>query len=230
MDRVTTPSVSSSFIRANERYAWHGQWLLITNERGDCDGGNALAGYYFRETRHLRTLRLEINGENAWLCDSVIGEPESLHFSYVHPELAEFGGGGTGYSQDQLSRDARGIPHRAIDLTVEYRVGIASLDAIVRIVNRARESVDIDLAWILDADFADIQEGFGSREMRSRRGRSRSSAASTRGSTTRPSRFTDCARRSRCRICDGSSTSTTGEPCTACSPPFGTCAPAAVRS
>jgi glycogen debranching enzyme len=156
--------MSPSFIRANERYAWHGQSLLITNTRGDCAADSALSGYYFREARHLRTLRLSINGEEPWLCDSATREPESLHFSYVHPELAEFGGGGTGYSQDQTSRDAQGIPHRSLDLLLHYRLGIASLDVTLAITNRARETVNLDLAWILDADFADIQEGFGKRE------------------------------------------------------------------
>src|SRR5687767_885911 len=156
--------MSPSFIRANERYAWHGQSLLVTNARGDCAADNALSGYYFREARHLRTLRLAINGEEPWLCDSATSDPESLHFSYVHPELAEFGGGGTGYSQDQTSRDAQGIPHRSLDLLLDYRLGIASLDVTLAITNRAREIVHLDLAWILDADFADIQEGFGKRE------------------------------------------------------------------
>src|SRR4051812_43211534 len=125
--------MSPSFIRSNERYAWHGPSLLITNERGDCDETNGLSGFYFREARFLRVLRLEINGECPWVCESAASEPESLHFAYVYPELTEFGGGGTGVSQDDVSRDAHGIPHRAIDLTLAYRVGIASLDATVRI-------------------------------------------------------------------------------------------------
>jgi glycogen debranching enzyme len=153
--------MSPSFIRANERYAWHGQSLLITNTRGDCGDDNALSGYYFRETRHLRTLKLEINAESPWLCESAFSKPESLLFSYVYPELAEFGGGGSGYSQDKTSRDKAGIPHRALDILLEYEVGIASLTATAQITNRAIEPVEIDLAWVVDADFADIQEGFG---------------------------------------------------------------------
>lgn len=153
--------MSPSFIRSNERYAWHGQSLLITDERGDCGEGNSLSGYYFRETRHLRSLRLEINGEQPWLCESAWTEPESLLFSYVHPELAEFGGGGTGYSQDRISRDPHGIPHRAIDIRVAHAIGIASLDVTVEITNRAAEPVAFDVAWMVDADFADIQEALG---------------------------------------------------------------------
>jgi glycogen debranching enzyme len=148
-----------SFIRSNERCAWHGQSLLITNERGECGDDNSLTGYYFRETRHLREMRLEINGVSPWLCESAADEPESLHFAYVHPELASFGGGGSGQSQDEISRDERGIPHRSLDVVLTYRVGIASLLASVRITNRSREQVSFDVAWHVAADFADIQEG-----------------------------------------------------------------------
>src|SRR5262245_31443377 len=96
--RPTLP-MSPCFIRSNERYAWHGQSLLITNERGDCGSDNAMSGYYFREARHLRTMRMEVNGVSPWLSESSANEPESLHFSYVYPELTSFGGGGSGQSQ-----------------------------------------------------------------------------------------------------------------------------------
>ncbi|MEX2152510.1 MAG: glycogen debranching N-terminal domain-containing protein [Gemmatimonadaceae bacterium] len=161
--------MSPSFIRSNERYAWHGQSLLITNDRGSSGDENSLTGYYFREARFLRTLRLEVNGEPPWLCESATSDPESLYFAYVYPELVEFGGGGSGYSQDEISRDAHGIPHRAIDIVVEYRVGIASLEADVQIANRAGEAVELDVAWIVDADFADIQEGLGGKREQSGR-------------------------------------------------------------
>lgn len=155
--------MSPSFIRANERYAWHGQSLLITNARGDCGEDNALSGYYFREARYLRTLRLEINGEQPWLCESAANEPESLHFAYVHPELTEFGGGGSGQSQDELSRDARGIAHRSLDILVTHDVGIATLDVTLVVTNRARQPVTFELSWTVDADFADVQEGLSGR-------------------------------------------------------------------
>ena len=159
--------MSPSHIRPNERYAWHGQSLLITNERGDCHDDNSLSGFYFREARHLRTLRLEINGEAPWLCESAASDPESLHFLYVHPELAEFGGGGTGHSDDAVSRDARGIPHRALAIDVAFDVGIASLDVSCRITNHGIEAFDFDIAWIVDADFADIQEALGGKREQS---------------------------------------------------------------
>lgn len=155
--------MSPAFIRLNERYAWHGQSLLLTNGRGDFGDDNGLSGYYFREARHLRTLRLEINGEPPWLCEAAAADPASLHFSYVHPEMIEFGGGGSGQSQDEITRDAHGVPHRALDIQLAYEVGIASLEATLIVTNRAREPVTFDLAWIAGADFADIQEALGGR-------------------------------------------------------------------
>src|SRR5438552_12675610 len=137
-----------SFIRFHERYAWHGQSLLVTNARGDCAYRDSLSGYYFREARHLRTLRLEIDGEAPWLCESAANDPASLHFTYVHPELTEFGGGGTGQSQDAVSRNARGIPHRALDICVTCDVGIASLHVALDVTNRANERVEFELAWV----------------------------------------------------------------------------------
>ncbi|HWH50986.1 MAG TPA: glycogen debranching N-terminal domain-containing protein [Gemmatimonadaceae bacterium] len=157
--------MSPSYIRSNERYAWHGQSLLITNARGECGDDNSLSGYYWREARHLRTLCLEIDGERPWLCESATRDPESLFFSYVYPELIAFGGGGSGASQGDVTRNRHGVPHRAIDITISCAIGIASLDVIAEVTNRSPETVELDAAWILDADFADIQEALsGKRE------------------------------------------------------------------
>lgn len=152
--------MSLSVIRADERSAWHGQSLLITDSRGEC-GGPALSGFYFRETRHLRTLWLEINGERPWLCESAASRPDALHFNFVHPELTSFGGGGTGQSGDDVSRDAHGIPHRAVDILLDYQLDIAGLSVVAQVTNRSREVIELDVAWVVDADFADIQEAMG---------------------------------------------------------------------
>ncbi|HEU4995823.1 MAG TPA: glycogen debranching N-terminal domain-containing protein [Gemmatimonadaceae bacterium] len=159
--------MSPSFIRSNERYAWHGQSLLITNERGDCCAEHSLSGYYFREARHLRTMRIEINGVSPWLCESAAGDADSLSFSYVHPELTAFGGGGSGQSQDAITRDRDGIPHRGLDVVVTQQLGIAALDVTAIVTNRAREPVTLEFAWIIDADFADIQEALGGERQQS---------------------------------------------------------------
>ena len=153
--------MSPAYIHANERYAWHGQSLLITNAAGECGEEDSLTGYYFREARHLRTLRLEINGVRPWLCESATQGPEMLYFSYVHPELGEFGGGGSGYSKADISRDDRGIPHRALDIRIDHLVDIASLEVRATITNRVKAAVDVDVAWIVEADYADIEEALG---------------------------------------------------------------------
>jgi glycogen debranching enzyme len=150
--------MSPSLIRADERCAWHGQSLLIADGRGECSDENSLTGFYFRETRHLRQLRLEIDGERPWLCESAVDDARALHFSFVYPELVSFGGGGTGQSGDAVSRNDRGIPHRALDILLDYQVGIASLDVVARLGNHSRETVELEIAWILDADYADLQE------------------------------------------------------------------------
>ena len=55
-----------ALIRTGQLYAWKGPSLLVVNPRGDCGDDEPLSGYYFREARFLRTLRLEINGR--WPC------------------------------------------------------------------------------------------------------------------------------------------------------------------
>src|SRR5438874_8218438 len=49
--------MSIALIRPKTLCAWKGPSLLIVNTRGDCGDDEPLAGYYFRETRFLRTLR-----------------------------------------------------------------------------------------------------------------------------------------------------------------------------
>jgi hypothetical protein len=55
--------------------------------RGECSPELPLSGFYFREARFLRTLRLEISGERPWLCEAASVDPESLAMNFVHPEI-----------------------------------------------------------------------------------------------------------------------------------------------
>ena len=56
-----------------------------------------LSGFYFREARFLRTFRIEINGEAPWLAEAALdGARSACDFTYVHPEITQPGGGGTG--------------------------------------------------------------------------------------------------------------------------------------
>jgi glycogen debranching enzyme len=149
----------SSVIRPEQRYAWRGP-SLITDIQGEC-GGGPLSGYYFREARHLGTLRLEINGGRPWLCESGSPGPDRLDFVLVYPERTTFGGGGSGQSGDEIERDEHGIPFRSFDLRLSLQVGAAGLTVSLLLTNRALEALEIDVAWVLGADFADIQEAHG---------------------------------------------------------------------
>ncbi|NUQ20922.1 MAG: hypothetical protein HOQ09_08165 [Gemmatimonadaceae bacterium] len=123
-------------IRPELLYAWHGQVQLIVNTRGDCGTDQTLSGFYFREARHLRTLRLTIDGRAPWLSEASAIEPTSLHFDHVHPEMHSFGGG-SGQSGDDVKTDAHGIPYRALDVRVRYELGVAELRVALAITNRS---------------------------------------------------------------------------------------------
>ena len=116
-----------ALIRPGQLYAWRGPSLLVVNTRGECGDDDQLSGYYFREARFLRTLRLEINGHSPWPCEATLLEPHALAFTCIYPELTEFGGGGSGQSGDDVSEDADGIPHRALSLRVVQMVSIGGL-------------------------------------------------------------------------------------------------------
>jgi glycogen debranching enzyme len=147
-----------STVRPDILYAWRGPSLLITNTRGECGADQQLAGFYYREARYLRTLRLEINGQSPWLCDAASTDPARLALTFVYPEITEPGGGGTGQAGDEEGVDADGIPERSLDIRLSHRVTIASLDVALVITNRARRPIGVELRWRLAADFADIQE------------------------------------------------------------------------
>ena len=155
-----------AFIRPGQLYAWKGPSLLLVDTRGECGEGEPLSGYYFREARFVRTLRLEINGRSPWVCEAALLEPDALAFTYIYPELTEFGGGGSGQSGDDVSTDAEGIPHRALSVR-RYALSIARLTVSLTISNHSTRHVEADVAWVLDADFADIQEAHeGKRDQR----------------------------------------------------------------
>src|SRR5512145_2788633 len=101
-------------VRPDTLHAWKGPSLLVVNTRGECGPDQPLSGYYFREARFLSMLRLEINGERPWLCETASVDPESLAFNFVYPEITEPGGGGTGQSDDEEKTDARGFPERSL--------------------------------------------------------------------------------------------------------------------
>ena len=97
-------------------YAWKGPSLLITSMRRECGNRQDLTGYYFREARFLQTLRLTVNGQPPWLCEAASVRSDRLTFNYVHPEIKNPGGGGTGQSGDEEVIDNAGIPERSLDI------------------------------------------------------------------------------------------------------------------
>lgn len=147
-----------ALIRPDVLCAWKGSALLVVNTRGECGSDRELSGYYYREARCLRTLRLEINGEPPWLCETAAVAPDTLQFTYTHPEVAQYGGGGSGQSADDTPTDEYGLPQRGLILGVTYRLGLTALVASITIENRARDALSFEVAWALDADFADLQE------------------------------------------------------------------------
>ncbi|NUR32949.1 MAG: hypothetical protein HOQ30_02990, partial [Gemmatimonadaceae bacterium] len=85
--------MSQIYVRPELLYAWHGQSQLVVNQRGDCGDDETLSGFYFRETRHLRALRLTLDGQSPWLAQAAVESPTVLRFDYVHPEMHTFSGG-----------------------------------------------------------------------------------------------------------------------------------------
>src|SRR5687767_10628041 len=166
-------------VRADTLYAWKGPSLLVTTPRGECGETQPLSGFYYREARVLRTLRIEINGAAPWLAEATMAAPDRLEFTYVHPEITHPGGGGTGQAGDEEGVDAHGLPERSLDLRTTCLAGVIGLDVVVVITNRARRQVSFALRCVLDADFADIQEAAFGRQQSSPVRASTSDAAVT---------------------------------------------------
>lgn len=143
-----------AFNRPEIHQAWRGPSLLVLDSRGGT-GGEALAGYFFRETRYLSLLRLRVQSEEPFRCS--IGEvaPDELEFSFIYPPVATRGGGGSGSGGDHRRH---GILSRGLDLDLRFRVRPASLDITLALTSRWDEAVDLELAWELAADFAGLFE------------------------------------------------------------------------
>src|SRR5262249_28411003 len=69
-------------------------------------------------------------------------------------------GGGTDVSDDTTWRDEHSVTQRAIDIRLRLRTEPRALVVELIAANRSSETVALDVAWRLDADFADIQEAF----------------------------------------------------------------------
>ena len=153
----------AAFVRLDTLYAWSGTSLLVVNTRGECGEDQRLSGYYYRETRFLRTLQLRVNGHTPWPCEASSAAPDTLVFTYVHPEITSPSGGGTGQAGDEENTDSDGVPERAIDIRVTYTVRAGWLDVRTVVANRARKPLHLSVAWTTGADYTDIQEAEASK-------------------------------------------------------------------
>jgi glycogen debranching enzyme len=139
--------------------------VLVTNNHGECGPDQTLSGYFFRETRFLRECRLEINGRPPWLCAAGLGGPGTIALNFTHPEQLGYSGGGSGSGGDELPRDDHGLPHRALEILTLYQLRFRGFEAAVRITNRTREALAVNLTWRISADYADLLEALeGCRE------------------------------------------------------------------
>ena len=132
-------------------YAWRGPSLLILDMEGR-SGTGEFQGYFFREARLLRDLRLEVRGEAPFVSAIARVAPNEIAVTYVHPKVPLKGvGSGTGGM-----KETDGLLQRDLDLYLRYRVRPASVEAVLEIPNWWQETVEVDLAWALSADSIDI--------------------------------------------------------------------------
>lgn len=150
-------------VQPTHRYAWRGRSLLVTNERLECGEADDLTGYFFAETRHLRTLRLRVNDATPWLCAEGDHRQAELAAVYIYPELTHFEGGGTDMADDWVWRDQSGVTQRSIDIRIRLQVTPRDLVVVLTIANRSLQHVRLHVRWELSADFADIQEALSAR-------------------------------------------------------------------
>lgn len=140
--------------RTEVRYVGRGSTLLIVEPDGSA-GGHPLTGLYYRQTRFLRDLRLRVQQESPHVCSIAEAAPNELELTFIHPEVGQGGGGGSG--SGGLS-EHNGLLHRCLDLRLRYAVHPGRLDVALVIVNRWQDTVELDLAWLLSADYASVDE------------------------------------------------------------------------
>src|SRR5207237_5064857 len=71
--------------RSQIYYAWRGPAMLVLDTEG-CAGTRPDAGLFFRQTRYVRDLRLELFGESPHFCSMAEIAPNEMEFTYVYPE------------------------------------------------------------------------------------------------------------------------------------------------
>lgn len=140
--------------RSDVHCAWRGPALLVLPSDGWL-GGHPLSGFFFRQVRYLRKLRLRINGEAPHPCSIAEASPNRIEATYIFPEVERGVGGGSGSGGLDLHN---GVLYRGIDVKLAYEVHPCWLDVIIDITNRWQEQLELDIALDLTSDFATIDE------------------------------------------------------------------------
>ncbi|MGH7449630.1 MAG: MGH1-like glycoside hydrolase domain-containing protein, partial [Longimicrobiales bacterium] len=138
--------LQEAYNRPATKYAWSGPSVLIVDNAGAC-GAEGLQGFFFRQIRFLRDLRLEIRGESPFLCSIGRSAPSRIEVSYVYPEPPP-GAGQEGIDMQD------GMLFRNLDIDLRYEVHPASVEAVLRIGSHWQAAA-FDLAWVLSADYVD---------------------------------------------------------------------------
>ena len=84
------PFPTTAHNRPEVRYAWRGPSMLVVDNRGR-SGTERLTGFFFRETRYLHDLRLEIEGEDSFPCSATGSGPGKLELSFTYPPVESRG-------------------------------------------------------------------------------------------------------------------------------------------
>jgi glycogen debranching enzyme len=134
--------------------AWRGPALLVLDDSGAATA-ETLAGFFFRETRYLSHLALRLNGESPFRCSAAQVNANRLEFTYIYPPVDVGAGGGSGSGgQSQW----RGILRRGIDIRFACDVHPSWVDVTAELTSRWDERVEVDVAWLLGADYVDMPE------------------------------------------------------------------------
>ena len=157
MPAALTP-LASATADHGQHCAWQGETLLIVNDRGECGDDTVATGLFYREARFLTQLAFKVNGRRPWLCEHGRVSAATLRFTYVHPEIESPDGGGSGSAGDGETLDGDQVPFRALDLLLTHEVAMGRLLSTLNIGNHAEETVQLRVGWLLQADFADLQE------------------------------------------------------------------------
>lgn len=147
-------------VRPGLLQAWKGPALLVVDAAGRA-GVDPRTGFFFRETRHLRTLRLRIGGADPFPASAASASPDALEFSLIHPPVETRGGGGSGSGREPTRF---GILSRGLDLDLRVRVRPASFQLTLAVTSRWDARVDVTLGWELAADFAGLMDAMGDDE------------------------------------------------------------------